>query len=107
MKAAKAVVLVGLLAMAALVAILFVLLSDRNSLLITDATAAQLLGKPATVGVFLTIENSGGPDRLTAARSIVAQRARLGRCRWPTAQATRSRSRCDRTHIRLPIACVR
>lgn len=77
MKAAKPVVLVGLLAMAALVAILFVLLSDRNTLLITDATAAQLLGKPATVGVFLTIENSGGPDRLTAARSIVAQRARL------------------------------
>lgn len=77
MKATKPVVLFVVLCIAALAAFTLMWRSQNADLLVSNVTAAPLQGQPATIGVFLTIHNSGAADRLVSAKSIVAQRARL------------------------------
>lgn len=77
MKAAKPVVAIAILIAVAAAAYLLVSRAVRTDLLLTNVTAAPIEDARGSVGVFMTIRNSGGPDRLVSARSIVAQRARL------------------------------
>lgn len=77
MKAAKPLIAIAILAGVAALAFLFVSRAVQNDLLLSDVTAAPIEGAPGGIGVFLTITNTGGPDRLVSARSLVAQRVRL------------------------------
>ncbi|MDU9002354.1 copper chaperone PCu(A)C [Sedimentitalea todarodis] len=77
MKAAKPIVAIAILMIVATAAYLLVSRAVQTDLLLTNVTAAPIEDAPGSVGVFMTIRNSGGPDRLVSARSIVAQRARL------------------------------
>lgn len=77
MKAAKPVVAIAILIAVAAAAYVLVSRAVQTDLLLTDVTAAPIKDAQGRVGVFMTIHNTGGPDRLISARSIVAQRARL------------------------------
>jgi copper(I)-binding protein len=77
MKAGKQIATLAALAVLGAIALGFFWHARQNPLLIGEVKAAPLQGRDATIGVFLNISNSGGPDRLVGARSIVAQRARL------------------------------
>jgi periplasmic copper chaperone A len=77
MKAAKPLAVVVVLLVAAVTSAVLVSRAVQNDLLVSDVIAAPIEGAPGNVGVFLSIRNSGGPDRLVSARSIVAQRSRL------------------------------
>lgn len=77
MKAAKPIVAIAILIVVATSAYLLVSRAVQTDLLLTDVTAAPIEDARGSVGIFMTIRNSGGPDRLVSARSIVAQRARL------------------------------
>lgn len=77
MKAAKPIGLFAILCVVALAAFVLLWRSQHSDLLISHVTAAPIEGQPATIGVFLTIRNTGKADRLVSAKSIVAQRARL------------------------------
>ncbi|WP_424984836.1 copper chaperone PCu(A)C [Microbulbifer sp. S227A] len=77
MKAAKPLVAIAILIAIAGAAYVLSARAVRTELLLTDVVAAPIEGAGGSVGVFMTIHNSGGPDRLVSARSIVAQRARL------------------------------
>lgn len=77
MKAAKPVVAIVILIAVAAAAYLLFSRAAQTDLLLTDVTAAPIEGAKGSVGIFMTIHNSGGPDRLVSARSIVAQRARF------------------------------
>lgn len=76
----KAVKPVSALILVAAVAIGAWVIFARNTppdLHIANATAAPIQGAPGEVGVFLSIDNHGGPDILTGAHSPAAGRAVL------------------------------
>lgn len=77
MKAAKPLAAIAVLASVTALAFLLVSRAVQSDLLLSDVTAAPIEGAPRGIGVFLTITNTGGPDRLVSARSLVAQRVRL------------------------------
>lgn len=77
MKAAKPLVLIAVLGIVAVAAFLLVSQATDDDILVSGVAAAPIDGKPNSVGIFLTITNSGKADRLVSARSIVAQRSRL------------------------------
>lgn len=53
-----------------------------RTILLTDVRAAPMAEEPGTLGVFLTIENSGGPDRLV---DVAARGADVARIEAPEA----------------------
>lgn len=71
----RAILMLALLAAAA-AAVLW-LRPQGHDLLVTDATAAALEGRPGEAAVFFTVANAGGPDRLLAVESPAAGSARL------------------------------
>lgn len=75
MKAAKRILAVGLLGLAAVAAVLFLRPPAAAHLLLEDAHAAALEDESGSVAVFLTIANAGGPDRLVGVSSPVAAEA--------------------------------
>ncbi len=77
MKAAKPLILLGILFLLAIGATTLVWRSTQDALWVQDVTAAPLTDTPGAVAVFLTIRNRGEPDRLLTVRTLVAQRARL------------------------------
>lgn len=68
-----------LLLLAAVAAAAFVLLGDdpAQDLLVEDAHAAPLTGRPGEAAVFLTLSNAGPPDRLVGVSSAEAASARI------------------------------
>lgn len=77
MKAAKPIAVIAILSIVAAASYLLVAQAVKTNMLVSNVTAAPIEGAPDSLGVFLNLANSGGPDRLISARSIVAQRARL------------------------------
>lgn len=77
MKAAKPLAVLVILSLVAALGVLLLYPAGQSRLLLGEVTAAPIDGAPATLAVFMTLHNPGGPDRLVNARSIVAQRARL------------------------------
>lgn len=77
MKAAKPLIAIAILMIVAAGAYLLVSRSVPTQVLLSNVTASPIKGEPGDAGVYMTIRNTGGPDRLVAVRSIVAQRALL------------------------------
>lgn len=77
MKAAKPVLALAALALAAGAVLLVASRFGGPEIELTGAVAAPIAGSGDTIAVFLSIENRGGPDRVVAARSITARRAIL------------------------------
>lgn len=77
MKAGKPLAILALLAVLAGVAWLFLTPAPAPDLHLSEASAAPLSDTQGAVAVFVTIENAGGPDRLTGAASPAAQSAMI------------------------------
>ncbi|MFD3189998.1 copper chaperone PCu(A)C [Sedimentitalea sp. HM32M-2] len=77
MKAVKPTAALGILVLIAVAIFLLVLRTQQGDVRVSKINAAPLRDAKGSVGVFLTLHNSGDADRLVAVRSIVARRARL------------------------------
>lgn len=103
MKARKP--LLALVAAMLLAAALFVFTSPSrpHDILLSGISAAPIEGQPGALAVFLTIENTGGPDRLLAARSGDATRVQLSETGHALAIPANSTPvlAADGAHIRL------
>ncbi|MEY8829930.1 copper chaperone PCu(A)C [Sedimentitalea sp. XS_ASV28] len=77
MKAAKPLVAIAILIAVAGAAYALISRAVQTDILLSDVIATPIEEAKGSVAVFMTIRNSGGPDRLVSARSIVAQRSRL------------------------------
>lgn len=83
MKAAKLLSLAVVLTLSGAAVYLLFGRDTGPAITLTDARAAPIAGVPGAVGVFLKIDNPGGPDTLTGASSARARSARIDGP-WPT-----------------------